>query len=260
MAATNKRARELARAKEERRRARQAAAAARRKRRIRFTAIGAVLAVLLVSVGAYLVSSRNSADAPSADGPQPVASCQPPGEQQATQKTFDAPGDGGLGGAATATFTLQTNCADIVIAADAGTAPKTVDAMAFLANEQYFDATLCDRLTTDTIFVLQCGDPTGSGPGSPGFTLPDENLPKDTANNYPAGTVAMANSGPGTSGSQFFIVYKDTMLPATYTIWGTVTAGLDIVEQVAQAGTADGGTDGAPLQSVMIQRATAAAQ
>ncbi len=85
----------------------------------------------------------------------------------------------------------------------------------------------------------------------------DENLPEDALSNYPAGTVAMANSGPGTAGSQFFIVYRTTTLPASYTVWGTVETGLDIVAEVAAAGTIDGSTDGAPLQSVMIQQATA---
>jgi peptidyl-prolyl cis-trans isomerase B (cyclophilin B) len=129
--------------------------------------------------------------------------------------------------------------------------------MAFLANDEYFNNTLCHRVTTDGIYVLQCGDPTASGTGGPGFTLPDENLPADALLNYPAGTVAMANSGPNTAGSQFFIVYRDTSLPSSYTVWGGVESGLDIVAEVAAAGTTDGSTDGAPLQSVMIQQASA---
>jgi peptidyl-prolyl cis-trans isomerase B (cyclophilin B) len=86
--------------------------------------------------------------------------------------------------------------------------------------------------------------------------VPDENLPDDGEANYPAGTVAMANAGPGTAGSQFFIVYDDTTLPGAYTIWGQVTSGLDIVKEVASVGVADGTSDGTPLQPVFIESAT----
>jgi peptidyl-prolyl cis-trans isomerase B (cyclophilin B) len=103
--------------------------------------------------------------------------------------------------------------------------------------------------------VLQCGDPTATGTGGPGFELPDENLPTADGVNYPAGTVAMANAGPGTSGSQFFIVYEDTTLPASYTIWGEVSSGLDIVKKVAEAGVAGGGTDGSPAAPIGIEKA-----
>ena len=135
-------------------------------------------------------------------------------------------------------------------------APETVNAMLFLAQEGYFDSTLCHRLTTEGIKVLQCGDPTATGTGGPGFTIPDENLPEEGDTNYPAGTVAMANAGPGTSGSQFFLVYEDTTLPPNYTIWGQVSSGLDIVEQVAGAGVAGGGADGAPAAPIGIEAAT----
>ena len=98
--------------------------------------------------------------------------------------------------------------------------------------------------------------PAGDGTGGPGYTVPDENLPADGEANYPAGTVAMANAGPGTDGSQFFIVYEDTTLPGDYTIWGTVTSGLDIVQEIASVGVEDGGVDGAPRQPVFIESAT----
>lgn len=141
----------------------------------------------------------------------------------------------------TKTFTLNTNCGDIVIEADGTKAPVTVQVLASLANNRFFDQTLCHRLEASNPFILQCGDPTGSGMGGPPFTYDDENKPATKPNNYPAGTVAMANAGldsqgRGTNGSQFFIVYQDSSLDGNYTIWGRVTKGLEIVKQVAAAG------------------------
>jgi peptidyl-prolyl cis-trans isomerase B (cyclophilin B) len=261
VATSQKRAKELARAKQERRVARQASAAAKKKRRQRFGVLAVVGALLLGTAGFAVAAWQSGEEDPVAAGDdvvaEPVEYCERPGEMQDEPKTYAEPGDGGLGDAAAATFTLVTNCGEIVIAADAAAAPQNVNAMAFLANDEYFNNTLCHRVTTEGIFVLQCGDPTASGSGGPGFSLPDENLPSDELSNYPAGTVAMANSGPDTAGSQFFIVYRTTTLPASYTIWGTVESGLDIVAEVAAAGTTDGSTDGPPMQAVMIQQATA---
>ena len=152
-----------------------------------------------------------------------------------------------------ATISFTTNQGEIVIETTPALAPLTVNAMAALAQKNYFDNTICHRLTTEGIFVLQCGDPTGTGTGGPGFNIPDENLPQPTENNYPAGTVAMANAGPGTSGSQFFLVYQDTTLGPDYTIWGSITSGLDILQTIASAGVVDGGADGAPLTGVTIE-------
>ncbi len=129
-------------------------------------------------------------------------------------------------------------------------APCTTSSFAFLADKGYFDNTPCHRLTTAGIFVLQCGDPTGQGTGGPGYAFADEALDGAT---YPAGTVAMANSGPGTNGSQFFLVYEDTQLPPSYTPWGRITGGLDVLTKVAAAGSDPEG-DGAPKQQVTISR------
>ena len=102
------------------------------------------------------------------------------------------------------TITLQTNCGDIVIQTFAKQAPVTITVMSALANGGFFNRTLCHRLTTEGIFVLQCGDPTATGTGGPNFRYRDENLPTAGTANYPEGVVAMANSGPNTNGSQFF--------------------------------------------------------
>ena len=157
------------------------------------------------------------------------------------------------------TFVLNTNCGKIVIAADAENAPITVRNMAFMARSKFFNNSLCHRLVTEGIFVLQCGDPSGSGTKGPGFQYVDENLPTAVAKNrYPAGTVAMANSAPGTNGSQFFIVYRDGTfdLPPNYTIWGRVTSGLDVIRAVAARGTVTEATDGWPAQAIAVNSVT----
>jgi peptidyl-prolyl cis-trans isomerase B (cyclophilin B) len=145
-----------------------------------------------------------------------------------------------------------TNCGTIIVSLDGKHAPHTVNSFAFLSGKGYFNDTPCHRLTTAGIFVLQCGDPTGTGTGGPGYTIPDENLKGAT---YPAGTVAMANAGPNTGGSQFFFVYADTPLPASYTPFGHVTAGLSVLQRIAKAGSDNSGGqgDGHPLQPVVIE-------
>lgn len=152
------------------------------------------------------------------------------------------------------TLTLTTNCGEIVIAADGKNAPITVIALSALANSGFFNKTICHRLVTDGIYVLQCGDPTGTGMGGPNFSYRDENLPLPTLENYPAGIVAMANSGPNTNGSQFFIVYEDTSMDPNYTIWGKVIKGLDIVKAIAKEGVINGTSDGMPKQTIAIEK------
>jgi len=156
------------------------------------------------------------------------------------------------------TFTLKTNCGEIQIEADGISAPLTVVSMSYLANKGFFDNSPCHRLTTQGMFVLQCGDPSGTGFGGPAYTAPDENLPKGSGNIYPAGSVAMANSGPGTSGSQFFIVYEDnSKLGPNYTLWGKIVKGLEIVKAIAALGSNNsyGPGDGRPNQAIAIEKA-----
>jgi peptidyl-prolyl cis-trans isomerase B (cyclophilin B) len=165
------------------------------------------------------------------------------------------------------TLTLNTNCGVIRATLLTKRAPQTSTNISFLANSKYFDKTLCHRLTTQGLFVLQCGDPTAQADGSPGGWVgyKEENLPKAGAKNYPAGTLAMANAGPGTNGSQFFLVYADTQLDPNYTIFGRITQGLDILKKVAEVGAfklqADGqaylAPDGFPIQLVAIESASA---
>jgi peptidyl-prolyl cis-trans isomerase B (cyclophilin B) len=164
------------------------------------------------------------------------------------------------------TMTITTNCGVITIALDPA-APQTVTNLATLARSKYFDGSFCHRLTTEGIYVLQCGDPSAQGNGSPGSWkgYKDENLPAKKILTYPAGTVAMANSGPNTNGSQFFLVYKDTTLPPSYTIWGKIKTGLPLLLRIEKVGAyqVDQSTgnayyagDGIPVQAIEIKSVT----
>ncbi|WP_295838820.1 peptidylprolyl isomerase [uncultured Microbacterium sp.] len=150
--------------------------------------------------------------------------------------------------------TLETSAGAIPMTLTGERTPCTVESFVSLAQQQYFSNTECHRLTTQGIFVLQCGDPTGTGRGGPGYRFDDE---LDGTETYPAGTVAMANAGPGTNGSQFFLVYADSKLPPNYTVFGSMSPeGLQVVKDIAAAGTAGGSPDGAPATPVTISAVT----
>ncbi|MFK5635572.1 peptidylprolyl isomerase [Ornithinimicrobium sp. LYQ103] len=158
------------------------------------------------------------------------------------------------GDAARVSAVVETNCGDLVVELDAAAAPQTVTSFLFLAGEGYWDDSPCHRLTTSGIYVLQCGDPTGTGRGNPGYGYGIENAPADGA--YPRGTVAMARTqDPNSNGGQFFIVHQDSELPTEgggYSIVGRVTEGMDVVDLVASAGAQGGAADGPPAQPVSI--------
>lgn len=264
-ASGTKRAKELARAKAERQADRRAAAAARARRRSRI--VSAVMGATLVVGGlAYLLwpSSTPVASVKPKPSPTPTSkpswaltsavSCSVPPQVRTSDLSFAK--DPAPASSTSKYLTLDTNCGSIRISMLPGVAPKTVASMSYLATHGYFDRTKCHRLTTAGLFVLQCGDPTGTGSGGPGYTVPDENLPGNAANNYPAGTVAMANSGANTNGSQFFIVFADTTLGPNYTIWGHVESGLDVARYVANRGVIGGQSDGPPAQALVITKAT----
>jgi peptidyl-prolyl cis-trans isomerase B (cyclophilin B) len=152
--------------------------------------------------------------------------------------------------------TIHTNRGDVVIDLLNSKATCTVDSFVYLAAKKYFNNTPCHRLTTTSpLYVLQCGDPTGTGSGGPGYEFNNENL---AGAKYTAGTIAMANSGPNTNGSQFFIVYKNSTLAPSYTPFGEVVKGLGIIQNVAKAGSdnANGAGDGHPKEKVVIDSVT----
>ncbi|MER5472365.1 peptidylprolyl isomerase [Streptomyces sp. NPDC002935] len=158
------------------------------------------------------------------------------------------------------TMKMATTCGDIDIALKAAAAPHTVNSFEYLAGKGFFDHTMCHRLTTNNIYVLQCGDPTAQGSGGPGYTIPDENLKDTTLKGgvYPAGTIAMANTGQKhTGGSQYFLVYQDSQLPPSYTPFGTISkSGMTVLKKIAAAGESTGQGDGAPNATVVINKMT----
>ncbi|MEI8055764.1 MAG: peptidylprolyl isomerase [Actinomycetes bacterium] len=282
MSSSNKRERELARKKYERQQARRNASASGSRRRNQILAVIAGLVVVGGAV-AMLVQNSGSDPAPIAASPTPTASSSPStaaspstsasasasaspaalvcpqGPKPTTKKDHWASAPTStLDAGKTYTMTLDTNCGKVVIQLDQAGAPQTAASEVFLADQGYYNLADCFRLTTAGIFVVQCGSPTNDAQNGPGYTVPDENLPTNGTNDYPAGTVAMANAGPGTAGSQFFIVYKDTTLPPSYTIWGKVVSGLDVITKVANVGVQGGGGDGKPAQPFIITKATTA--
>jgi peptidyl-prolyl cis-trans isomerase B (cyclophilin B) len=167
---------------------------------------------------------------------------------------------------ATEAITLETSQGPIGIQLDRALSPCTVNSFVSLADQGFFNDTTCHRLTTgDYLQVLQCGDPTGTDAGGPGYSFKNE-FPTDqfdasdpnsfASRDYKRGVVAMANAGADTNGSQFFLVYGDSILPPNYTIFGTMTdEGLATVEKVAAAGANVEGTDapdGTPNAEVKI--------
>jgi len=149
----------------------------------------------------------------------------------------------------TYTATLDTNHGEIVIDLDAGRSPLTVNNFVFLAREGFYDGVIFHRCIPG--FVIQGGDPTGTGTGGPGYRFRDE---LDGDGNYTRGTLAMANSGPNTNGSQFFICVADVGLPHSYTIFGNVTSGLDAVDSIIAVPTdrRDKPTEDCVINSVTI--------
>ncbi|MFH8982667.1 peptidylprolyl isomerase [Streptomyces varsoviensis] len=274
MVNNEQRRRQLAREKFERQQKRREAA--RRKARRRNVVIASGLAVVLAAgVAAYASTSLtdDSGKSNKSGKDEAVDQAAPTGAPKAADpcKAKPAPGspatatwkkepDMSVDTSAAYAMKLDTTCGGIGIKLDAKNAPHTVNSFKFLADKGFFDHTKCHRLTTSNIYVLQCGDPKGTGSGGPGYTLPDENLksPSLKGDVYPAGTVAMANTGqPHTGGSQFFLVYQDSKLPPQYTPFGTIDAeGMKVLKKIAAAGESSGQGDGAPNATVVIDKAT----
>ena len=253
VASTKQRQRAQQARQAEKRTQRQAAKRAHKQRLWTLVALFTVLAL----VGAFVIAALVNSGAPEAG--EGTDAC-PAGVEEA-RDTYEL-ADPSVAEDRTWTVTLQAcsgdTTADIVLELDGAAAPQAVASFVTLAQGGYFDGTGCHRLTTQGIFVLQCGDPTFTGSGSPGYSFgPIENAPEDDL--YPAGTVAMARRGDDAEsmGSQFFLVYEDSTIPSDtaggYTVFGTITSGLDFVQAVADTGAVDGAPDGEPATPVTIE-------
>jgi peptidyl-prolyl cis-trans isomerase B (cyclophilin B) len=286
---TNEQRRATAKRKLERQLERRAAKA--RKRRI-YTIIGSAVAAIVVIgavVATVVITNKDSGSqtasaattTPTTSAPEtpgqpgalpPVAApaglgenCQYPASAEKASKQNNPPRTGKVPTEpAQISASMETNQGDIGLMLDNGKSPCTVNSFASLAQAGYFNDTPCHRLTTsDALSVLQCGDPTGQGTGGPGYQFDNEYptnqyQPDDPKLQepvlYPRGTLAMANAGPGTNGSQFFLVYKDSQLPPNYTVFGTIDeTGLATLDKIAAAGVAGGGQDGKPALDVQVK-------
>jgi peptidyl-prolyl cis-trans isomerase B (cyclophilin B) len=229
--------------------------AAGRRQATMALALGAVAIVLSLVVGLIVFKVSQSHHDRPGSAPERVADADgcrwwtAPRNTVADQRGAGAPPPSRTKRVGTRTMTLVTDRGTIEIRLDAGQTPCTVASFSHLAVRHFYDNTTCHRLVTSGIYLLQCGDPTGTGRGGPGYVFADEPAhasPLPAASGmpgrvtYPRGTVGLANFGKDTNGSQFFIVYKDSPIPPAYPAIGTVTSGLDVVDRVAA-----GGDDGA---------------
>lgn len=250
--------REYARRRYEKWQAHQQEVRARERRRA--VIIGSVLGVLLLAGVVWLVIDATSDDAPEAADTPTAEATEPGSDETQTPAPEQTNGpevpDPAIAEGRTWTARVSTSAGDLVLELDGAKAPQAVASFVSLAGEGFFAGTSCHRLTTSGIFVLQCGDPTGTGTGGPDYRFgPIENAPEDGV--YPAGTLAMARVGGDaySNGSQFFLVYEDSTIPADaaggYTVFGRVLEGMDVLAAVAEAGVVEGSEQ--PVTPVTIE-------
>jgi cyclophilin family peptidyl-prolyl cis-trans isomerase len=187
---------------------------------------------------------------------QPTA-CGAQAPEAVIPMQFDAPADQDLSPDATIAATMSTSCGDLTIRLDPSLAPETVKSFVFLALEGYFDGTVFHRVIPG--YIAQGGDQTATGIGGPGYVVPDEFPPPTVP--YERGVLAMANAGPGTTGSQFFIMLDDANLPPQYSIFGWVTEGLEILDllqrvPLGRSPTRPDPTPSTPLETIYVDAVT----
>lgn len=274
---------------------RQAKAHERRRRTIMAGGAGVAVLVVIGLVALIISLTGGSGKKPSATAtqaapvtcvwaPNPDPSASPAQPKNPNLKNTGTPPTTTAPQTGTRDMVLDTTQGKITITLDVAKAPCAAQSFAYLASKKFFDKTSCGRMTNANIFILQCGDPGTSGSGGPSYTFGHENLPTDQRPDYPAGVVAMAipstvdSSGQQTpasdsNGSQFFIVYKDTPidpssgdsnLPPDYTVVGTVSAGMDVVQKIAAGGLVPtdkkgNPNDGKPKLPVVINTLTVGA-
>ena len=288
---TNEQRRATAKRKLERQLERRAEQA--RRRRMVVIVCGAVAAVVVAALVVFTVvrtnqehnkinkqasatgSSSTSAAPGTSSGIPPLppfkaaanlgADCQYEPSAEPASKPANLPRQGKVPtDPAQVSVSMVTNQGNVGLLLANNESPCTVNSFVSLAQQKFFDDTKCHRITASlTSSVLQCGDPTGDGTGGPGYQFPneyptDQYKPDDPAVHEPVvysrGTLAMANAGPNTNGSQFFMVYKDTQLPPEYTVFGKIQQdGLATLDKIAKGGVAGGGQDGQPATEVTIK-------
>lgn len=284
---TNQMRREAAKRKLEHQQQRRAERVRRRQRTAIITSASVVVVVVVAVVLLSTVGLPGGGDdsaAPPADAPNPTSApaaagvpdsiptepaaaparptplpasvtCDYPAGSEPAAKPVQPPG-GDVSSQGTVAVTLQTSAGAVPLTLDRTLAPCAVNSFESLVRQAYYDGTSCHRLTTGaSLQVLQCGDPSGTGSGGPGYTFADEVFPELT---YGRGVLAMANAGANTNGSQFFMVYGDAQLPPQYTAFGTISAeGLQVVDGIANKGQDQSrdATDGAPVEPVTIDKA-----
>ncbi|QFQ02434.1 Peptidyl-prolyl cis-trans isomerase B [Corynebacterium urogenitale] len=242
--------------------------------------IFATLAVLVVFVGGIWYATTYTPDADDTDttaqdAPEmenaalPSGPLQPYGDTISCEyttsgdasKEVEPPANGEVATSGTVRIELATNKGSIPLELDRGTSPCTVNSFEHLADSKYFNDTICHRqVKSEDMGILQCGDPTGTGTGGPGYSFADEfpsnGVEADQAQNpltYPRGTLAMANSGPNTNGSQFFLVINDTTLPPSYNVFGTITEdGLKTLDKIQEKDP----NGEKPAEEIKIEKAT----
>ncbi|MET7418335.1 peptidylprolyl isomerase [Dactylosporangium sp. NPDC005555] len=263
MASSKSRQRALARAKTERQIARRAASA-RRRRQWQAGIGGAVALTLLVLAVIWKTGGFD---------PEPIRASEcawTPIDAGNGVTDVGKPRTNDVVRNGVKTMTVALGQGTVTTKLDPSKAPCTVESFTYLAGKKFFDNTTCHRMLNDSL--LQCGDPSGTGSGGPAYRFPDENNPPpaaapsssasadpsaqpDTSVLYPAGTVAMANSGADTNGSQFFLVFKDIKLPPNYTVFGTIVGGMDVLAKIGEGGSEPAG-DGKPKTEAKISSLT----
>ena len=237
-----------------------------RARRQRLVIIGVVAAVLVISGGVWLFATRDSSSNTASDATSstdasastepttPATPCSYPASGTAA-KQVSPPTNLEPLNSGTVDSTIVLNGQDVPVSLNRAIAPCGVNSFLSLASQGFYDNTTCHRLTaSEQLNILQCGDPTGKGNGGPGYSFATEVATDAT---YPVGTVALANAGADTNGSQFFIVYGATTLSPEYTILGTVTGdGMSVVNGIAAQGVQQNRQDGLPVTTATIGKVT----
>lgn len=277
--ATNQQRREAAKRKLDR----QLEHRAQRARRNRIIGVAATVAAVVVATGVVVfLANRGTGGNATAEQPKPEvkiptervepaarpkaladpAECKYPKDAQPASKEVKAPENGAASSKGTVDVTFASTAGDIGLTLDRALAPCTVNSVISLIEQGYYEGTECHRLGTEGLQMLQCGDPTASGSGGPGYKFKDETFKQLK---YGRGILAMANAGPDTGGSQFFVIYgrdgHDLDAQPNYTIFGDVVEGLDVARRIAEVPIQDpsAGLSGQqPTKAIYIEKVTIA--